>query len=824
MPKAASLLLGMSSRSPVKLQATKEKCSSVKIAEIWDVREPGSNSLVEDQEKRCLKLRLEFKVRKYHGIRLCFPILPAFCRLTILNKLAWLDSGSRDSLLTRLNEQLRNHDSNLGVTTADKSQSRKPPQAWKEGKKEYMLELLKVSCTLPSTLNIRCKVSLKEIMSFDNALPFTVDEPFDEFLERPTVSQNMESINPVTVETWRTLRVRSIGSQNLSMLPDMHLDILFEVLSHLHPIELVHVSRTSKTFRALLHSPSADSTWRNTSLLRDPLPECPPEISARRWVKLLFGEQICDYCGTPNTVPDYTIRRRLCTPCLDWNLQINVAGYDGAGGTPEDDDVYTETERSWATDIAEVAELYECHKAANDPAALEQFIRMRKAVVKDVEEVATTCDAWSRQILLDARYRDESNLDRLVPRVKKRLLREGWEKTDIDDAYMDICRCPQLYRIRRLGSKRWHKVRPHIFPLVSASRDVRIARERELLIKDRKVVVTVAALASLRTPIPGSKYAFYPPPLALETFPPFEVLINDPSDAPLMPDDPRLDAALADAPALVEKWCNDAEAHLASILPQPSGDRRALARATSVFVCTGPKSGPTVAIALEETRAQMHWWPSAERVEFSERGSAAARDLVLLLGLDPETATASDMDNQDARFICGGCRLPKREALSWRDCVRHAENNLHTPWLLLSPLAAADVRRREDHEYPVHEWACTLCNEQLPSFARHTNTLEHVRSEHEIDRPIEGVHLVHFLYAHRPPPWRRRIMLVEGVHPARYRCKRCATDQPNVVRLHSKRAILPHVTDKHLIESPTEDEWTEVEPIVQTSSETHVAE
>ncbi|KAJ7639971.1 hypothetical protein DFH06DRAFT_1216249 [Mycena polygramma] len=104
----------------------------------------------------------------------------------------------------------------------------------------------------------------------------------------------------------------------------MQLDVVLEVLGHLHPIDLIHVSCTSKEFHELLRSPVTDSTWRNSFLVEYKLPQCPPQLSGRRWAKLLFGPR---ECGRPDTDSDYILSRLACVRCLEENLLDVMPGY-----------------------------------------------------------------------------------------------------------------------------------------------------------------------------------------------------------------------------------------------------------------------------------------------------------------------------------------------------------------------------------------------------------------------------------------------------------------------------------------------------------------
>jgi hypothetical protein len=169
-------------------------------------------------------------------------------------------------------------------------------------------------------------------------------------------------------------------------------------------------------------------------------------------------------------------------------------------------------------------------------------------------------------------------------------------------------------------------------------------------------------------------------------------------------------------------------------------------------------------IGWDQARAHLHCFhqppewrhPGDGLVEFNPRGSAVAAELAVLLGLDPKTVTAAEMDATDARFVCGVCPPEthgRRRPLTWRDCVRfpvhfgfeciahicrsqvvHGGSNAtpasHGPpsWIVLSPLAAADVRRREEPEdySDAHVWSCTLCNDYLPSLGYHRDVKEHI--------------------------------------------------------------------------------------------------
>ncbi|KAF8197761.1 hypothetical protein K438DRAFT_1967320 [Mycena galopus ATCC 62051] len=684
-------------------------------------------------------------------------------------------------------------------------------------------------------------------------LPFTFGDAADQCLE--SAGRDLDAVNYVTVEAWKYLRIARTEAksarQDLGLLPSMQLDIVLEILGYLHPLELRQVSRTNKGFRDLLNSPVTDLTWRNSFLvedhpysLEDRLPECPAEMSGRRWAKLLFGSRICDDCGRSQADADYHLRRRVCGTCLDQNLINAVPGYSESHiinsavirTTRVGEDYngsWTEDGRLWRSDGAALAAQYELCVTEGGPEAALRFIEERRVLVTKNSELAVRCDDWDWHTQRKFRISYSNRLDRVIASVIKRLITEGFNKDDVATSRYNIYDCDVLYRMRRLTSKLYNRARPHILPRVLEAQTFRLKRERASRILRRTEAILAIAYMALRTPVPGLRHAYYGPPSAIDGFPPIARLINEDSDEPISADDPRLAAALAEASAFVDGWAKEMQARLISLLPDTEPDTEpdfhVLERATSVF-----RIGTETTIGWNEARAHLDWWQgrpepgeSGEQlIEFNVRGSAAAAELAALLGMDPKTAKAVEMDAADARFVCETCPRElqgRRLAMCWRDCVLHVGSSnaaaSHgvsswlphgvSSWLQLSSIAAADVRRREepDDYSSLCTWSCTLCNEF--SFQTKNSVKTHIHSNHTVEEPKEGQHLIHF----KGPgyPRRRRVMLfMAGRHPARYRCSRCADSLPHIVKLLPKRAIRLHVLDKHLVEL-SDDDYTEVE-------------
>ncbi|KAJ6473108.1 hypothetical protein C8R45DRAFT_1012259 [Mycena sanguinolenta] len=728
-----------------------------------------------------------------------------------------------------------------------------------------------------------------EELSGPQLLPFVDDDPCGELGGRQGRIRTRAAINDVSLHCWKALRMPQIsqkpGPQDLSLFPQMPVDILLEVLGHLHPIDLRHVARANKAFSILLRS--QDVLWRSAFVGHPPLPLCPPEISGRRWARLLFGARECDECGTTNTAPDYRLWRRLCTECMNSKLVETVPSYSSSHDintlvvkTFRDDgrtsNADSDIGRLWRADGIAVAQEFERLAAADadSPGILDAFIEARKQTVQTIVKRADEAEVWGDKVHDDLLHRWTVHYRRVVASSRKRLIDEGHDPLDAVSDEVDWDRAmAYLEDFPRLTSKRWNKARPHVLPLVAAARAYRLERERALLVANRTAAVGVATSYVLRT-APPTTWPYAPPYHTIEALPQLQALIHDPSDTPLPDDDPRLAHALLSLPAFVEAWRSEKRALLASLLPRPTGcasasastkpepDLDRLGLATSVFTCLGSWVG---AMSVTAGRSLIGWAGAGahlrcrslrsfwdRRVHFASEGAEAAAALVRLVGLNPDTATAGQMDefcggelhtgagagkgagggaDLDRRFVCMLCPVEVhrgmhgRRAMRWRECVQHtiertrmnggdaAHLGAAPAWALLTDAAVDDLRRRERGDPVVFDdaWACTLCTAHYEGRTTRAQVVEHVRVVHQIREPLVGTHFMYFTGSERRKP-RLPALVSQEVHVLELRCTWCAQG-----KLRSLREIRRHVADKHHITAPNEADWTRVELILRTT-------
>ncbi|KAF8652545.1 hypothetical protein AX16_004357, partial [Volvariella volvacea WC 439] len=117
--------------------------------------------------------------------------------------------------------------------------------------------------------------------------------------------------NLIRIAVRSTLRRKSQRTKrgSLSRLPELPIDIILEVASHLHPLELWNLFIASCTLQDALSSPTSSGMWRR-AWQDAKMPPCPPNLTHHRWADLLFGEPICDRCKKYAAQPDWALHRR----------------------------------------------------------------------------------------------------------------------------------------------------------------------------------------------------------------------------------------------------------------------------------------------------------------------------------------------------------------------------------------------------------------------------------------------------------------------------------------------------------------------------------
>lgn len=95
---------------------------------------------------------------------------------------------------------------------------------------------------------------------------------------------------------------------------------LLQIFSHLHPYDLLRISRTTKEFRRILLHKSSISTWKSSfEEIRD-LPPCPPEMCEPAWANLVFSP----HCHVCCFIILFSVSFRVLPPPLQYCLAPGI--------------------------------------------------------------------------------------------------------------------------------------------------------------------------------------------------------------------------------------------------------------------------------------------------------------------------------------------------------------------------------------------------------------------------------------------------------------------------------------------------------------------
>ncbi|KAI0338123.1 hypothetical protein BDW22DRAFT_1363238 [Trametopsis cervina] len=196
----------------------------------------------------------------------------------------------------------------------------------------------------------------------------------------------------------------------LAHLMDMPMDIFLEVMAFLHPLDLLHLSRVSRSFRKILLHRSSRLMWVAARRNANNPPDPPSHLSEPKYAALVF-EHSCMACGVPRAGKvDYAMSVRFCGPCWKENvstgnvLMRNPSTPRSVAMTlfsllPTHIRIYAAPARSqfYISEFDAVAGHY---KALSEEER-ESFVKDREALVETMSEHATAVLKWEDKMRED---------------------------------------------------------------------------------------------------------------------------------------------------------------------------------------------------------------------------------------------------------------------------------------------------------------------------------------------------------------------------------------------------------------------------------------
>ncbi|EIM91932.1 uncharacterized protein STEHIDRAFT_151287 [Stereum hirsutum FP-91666 SS1] len=544
----------------------------------------------------------------------------------------------------------------------------------------------------------------------------------------------------------------------LSFLPNMALDILYDIFSHLTPGDLVNVSRVSKAFREVLLVKSSMSVWKTSFNNVPGLPPCPEDVCPPSWANLVFGGVTCHSCGEKHVRKvDFRLRRRVCPDCQKKHLLTESLFRQFVPSVPDDllnciPNVlrYFRGSRGlrrawWDDDVAalegEVQRLYRSVEPTDLEAALEVFKRNKEALMQRMEAAAAAWYTWV-QTNTDERSRiREGKKEIRRTEVLNRCLALGYEKADC----RKILKHKSVNNESQFSERAWEKTLSTIHPILEERKASRLISERTRRKKARLQVIREEYVGLLKIMLPGPDE---------EVTPEFRPSVQHVLDS-LQPElwtlsTQRLNAVVSLVPTFSD------QPKCASL----SQRRTPIQLGLTALGHICPDS-----VRYPEGEFSGTCLPT-----FSPKGREIVVMILRDLALDETHTTIADLDQLDHRFVCLSCpvewgnvhRRRKRDksgryALTWRSLVSHLlhvqtapsqvesePHDSHPRFKILSSSEATIVQQCEQdilQNLRLRSWGCCHCNISLcgpsaPNWMTSQEIKEHLKDTHKINQPL----------------------------------------------------------------------------------------
>ncbi|KAF5313419.1 hypothetical protein D9611_008536 [Ephemerocybe angulata] len=618
------------------------------------------------------------------------------------------------------------------------------------------------------------------------------DEDTDAEAQRRTTRTNRPKLPSPSPEVLRRF------GKDLSLLPTMPLDVLFEIFSHLEVKDLLKLLWVNRMIRATLLRPNAQSVWA-AARVRRKVPKPPTGFTEAGWAIFLFGQK-CEICNSMRVRKvDWFLRRRACGKCKREHLkdsrlfsakfpQYDMAVLDYIPYWERPNRDYSSGERGkdryfWDDDIHSVAKKWTalsdaCLQAqAGATEAFELWKRGQKAKLEaareDVKEYGSKSWPPADAIRLKRKMDRQVSVP-LLPgtlykpqtyRIRERFIALGYNKVDIDTG---VYRQHGRRYIPKIRDEDWDKFRTKSEPSIKAAQAERLAQEARVTTHKRLDLLRLCCERYLSTLSPSERQ-YVPPVEVFRARPEISRFVDAPLTVAVNEEDfqPFVDQlgrhivdyqarqkmeALATIPASFGLKEGTDPFELARVIFQCDVGK-STGSACSKFLVTWPM------IRSHRCKARVaysHPDPPTETsptVVLNQDASVTSSEVITLAGLDPATATIQDMDERGALFVCNKCSDSTSETVivhTWRTAVYHAEFHhnerfWHSGGWVTNPTTfrvtnAMETKHAKEMSRYTPVWSCNHCTYHLkPVDAVSKSSVGwHLKNVHSIAEPKEG--------------------------------------------------------------------------------------
>ncbi|KAK0239751.1 hypothetical protein EDD85DRAFT_823180 [Armillaria nabsnona] len=592
---------------------------------------------------------------------------------------------------------------------------------------------------------------------------------------QPSPTKRRRAVTPVAYHVIPMQNLRERGK--LKQIPEMPIDILFEVFSHLDALDIMRLSRTTKTLRRLLMHRSSISIWK-TALSRDTLPPKPADFNEPQYINLAFSEHCHGCLASGKHIILWTFRTRLCPNCLTKDfVYSSTLGQFGPSVPIQHLSMSPDILRNDRTNYTYIFSREEVRALANDPELadvpftllmpvfgpqLDDVLQQRIKVNEPARQFAQQCRNAENLRAERIRLAEEAARAKRTQQIFDRLYDLGYKD---EVAYLEddgkILSNHTLFKTHKeLTERAWDSMLPTLLNLLEDARGKVLKKKRKNIYKTRLNIVS-----NLVKPHAADNPDKITPSTADVCVIPKIKAILENINVELYNYEQDFDDIKAELPRISREWRRSKGMYLLSLMPGNKHDISRLSLATTFFKChecTEPISYPRILahkcmtslrhgyrnqsddmVLLCKSLQAEPWNFNRNGVECYELAGGCAVDVVRASGLRAEKATVEDMERADVWLECINCRVPERGSVvfQWRQAIlhglQHAERDAVAVWRALvtdKDIQAAkdeEVVKTRGHIYDSDDYTCRRCREKVNRSRLRT----HCQGRHGIMNP-----------------------------------------------------------------------------------------
>ncbi|KAJ3515974.1 hypothetical protein NMY22_g14314 [Coprinellus aureogranulatus] len=388
--------------------------------------------------------------------------------------------------------------------------------------------------------------------------------------------------------------------------------------------------------------------------------------------------------------------------------------------------------------------------------------------IKDRAKMVDRYEKWVRHMEIRSRDDVKANREARLRAATQRFVDAGYELVDVGNA-ISIYSDGIYTGVPYITNAAWTKIRPQLEESVVEKRNSRLDEELQPMIKERMEILEDLYNAYLdRAARPAERY-YYPPIEAFRPIPEVMEIVEADKDTTITAKD--FGSIVLKFNQYVDDYQEELKGSLDKVIPadrRGHGAEQPFNMARHVFRRGSPtdsysysyygKPKDNVLVGWNMIGAHLYEYSRLlevrpgvrvevpEEFAYNDRESRVSSKLITLAGLDPATATARDMDARDPRFVhvevftaIGYPIFTWRTALGLNVLLREESyRSTGSKFRLATAEEEAEAKDNEDTLRATKKsWSCNHCPDFLDPESAETLdvVIEHLRGEHAIGEP-----------------------------------------------------------------------------------------